>query len=214
MKEYNPREIEKKWQDIWEEKRIFEASNDTTKKKFYALIEFPYPSGEGLHVGHPRPYTALDIVARKRRLEGYNVLFPIGWDAFGLPTENYAIKNKIHPRIVTDQNVKRFKEQLKSIGFSFNWDREINTTDPKYYKWTQWIFLKLYEKGLAYKKEMPINWCTSCKVGLANEEVVGGKCERCGGEVVRKVKNQWMLKITEYADRLIDDLETVDYVEK
>ncbi|NLY67460.1 MAG: leucine--tRNA ligase [Tissierellia bacterium] len=214
MKEYNPREIERKWQRIWEEKKVFEASEDQSKKKFYALIEFPYPSGEGLHVGHPRPYTALDIVARKRRLEGYNVLFPIGWDAFGLPTENYAIKNKIHPRIVTDQNVKRFKEQLKSIGFSFNWDREINTTDPKYYKWTQWIFLKLYEKGLAYKKEMPINWCTSCKVGLANEEVVGGKCERCGGEVVRKVKNQWMLKITEYADRLIDDLETVDYVEK
>lgn len=214
MKEYNPREIERKWQRIWEEKKVFEANEDQSKKKFYALIEFPYPSGEGLHVGHPRPYTALDIVARKRRLEGYNVLFPIGWDAFGLPTENYAIKNKIHPRIVTDQNVKRFKEQLKSIGFSFNWDREINTTDPKYYKWTQWIFLKLYEKGLAYKKEMPINWCTSCKVGLANEEVVGGKCERCGGEVVRKVKNQWMLKITEYADRLIDDLETVDYVEK
>lgn len=214
MKEYNPREIERKWQRIWEEKKVFEANEDQSKKKFYALIEFPYPSGEGLHVGHPRPYTALDIVARKRRLEGYNVLFPIGWDAFGLPTENYAIKNKIHPKIVTDQNVKRFKEQLKSIGFSFNWDREINTTDPKYYKWTQWIFLKLYEKGLAYKKEMPINWCTSCKVGLANEEVVGGKCERCGGEVVRKVKNQWMLKITEYADRLIDDLETVDYVEK
>ncbi|NLX63074.1 MAG: leucine--tRNA ligase [Tissierellia bacterium] len=214
MKEYNPREIERKWQKIWEEKRVFEANDDKSKKKFYALIEFPYPSGEGLHVGHPRPYTALDIVARKRRLEGYNVLFPIGWDAFGLPTENYAIKNKIHPKIVTENNVRRFKEQLKSIGFSFDWSREINTTDPNYYKWTQWIFLKLYEKGLAYKKEMPINWCTSCKVGLANEEVVGGKCERCGGEVVRKVKNQWMLKITEYADRLIDDLETVDYAEK
>jgi leucyl-tRNA synthetase len=214
MKEYNPREIEKKWQDIWEEKRIFEASNDTTKKKFYALIEFPYPSGQGLHVGHPRPYTAMDIVARKRRLEGYNVLFPIGWDAFGLPTENYAIKNKIHPRIVTEQNIKRFKEQLKSIGFSFDWSREIDTTDPKYYKWTQWIFLKLFEKGLAYKKEMPINWCPSCKVGLANEEVVGGKCERCGSDVVRKVKNQWMLKITAYADRLIEDLETVDYMDK
>src|SRR5690606_30790402 len=183
-------------------------------KKFYALIEFPYPSGQGLHVGHPRPYTAMDIVARKRRFEGYNVLFPIGWDAFGLPTENYAIKNKIHPRIVTEKNINRFKEQLKSIGFSFDWSREVDTTDPNYYKWTQWIFLKLFEKGLAYKKEMPINWCTSCKVGLANEEVVGGKCERCGGEVVRKVKNQWMLKITEYADRLIDDLETVDYVEK
>ncbi len=214
MKEYNPREIVRKWQKIWEEKRVFEANDDKSKKKFYALIEFPYPSGEGLHVGHPRPYTALDIVARKRRLEGYNVLFPIGWDAFGLPTENYAIKNKIHPKIVTENNVRRFKEQLKSIGFSFDWSREINTTDPNYYKWTQWIFLKLYEKGLAYKKEMPINWCTSCKVGLANEEVVGGKCERCGGEVVRKVKNQWMLKITEYADRLIDDLETVDYAEK
>jgi len=214
MKEYNPREIEKKWQDIWENKRVFEASNDTTKKKFYALIEFPYPSGQGLHVGHPRPYTALDIVSRKRRLEGYNVLFPIGWDAFGLPTENYAIKNKIHPRVVTEQNIKRFKEQLKSIGFSFDWSREIDTTDPKYYKWTQWIFLKLFEKGLAYKKEMPINWCPSCKVGLANEEVIGGKCERCGSEVVRKVKNQWMLKITEYADRLIEDLKTVDYMDK
>lgn len=214
MKEYNPKEIEKKWQDIWEEKRIFEASNDITKKKFYALIEFPYPSGQGLHVGHPRPYTAMDIVARKRRFEGYNVLFPIGWDAFGLPTENYAIKNKIHPRIVTEQNIKRFKEQLKSIGFSFDWSREVDTTDPKYYKWTQWIFLKLFEKGLAYKKEMPINWCPSCKVGLANEEVVGGKCERCGSDVVRKVKNQWMLKITEYADKLIEDLETVDYMDK
>ncbi|HHV45499.1 MAG TPA: leucine--tRNA ligase [Tissierellia bacterium] len=214
MKEYNPNEIERKWQRIWEEKRIFETSDDKSKKKFYALIEFPYPSGQGLHVGHPRPYTALDIVARKRRLEGYNVLFPIGWDAFGLPTENYAIKHKVHPKKVTEQNVERFKNQLKSIGFSFNWSREINTTDPDYYKWTQWIFLKLYEKGLAYKHEMPINWCTSCKVGLANEEVVGGRCERCGGEVVRKVKNQWMLRITAYADRLIDDLETVDYAEK
>jgi len=214
MKEYNPNEIERKWQRIWEEKRIFETSDDKSKKKFYALIEFPYPSGQGLHVGHPRPYTALDIVARKRRLEGYNVLFPIGWDAFGLPTENYAIRHKVHPKKVTEQNVERFKNQLKSIGFSFNWSREINTTDPDYYKWTQWIFLKLYEKGLAYKHEMPINWCTSCKVGLANEEVVGGRCERCGGEVVRKVKNQWMLRITAYADRLIDDLETVDYAEK
>ena len=214
MREYNPREIEKKWQKIWEEKRIFEASNDRSKKKFYALIEFPYPSGQGLHVGHPRPYTAMDIVARKRRFEGYNVLFPIGWDAFGLPTENYAIKNKIHPRIVTEKNINRFKEQLKSIGFSFDWSREVDTTDPNYYKWTQWIFLKLFEKGLAYKKEMPINWCTSCKVGLANEEVIGGKCERCGSDVVKKVKNQWMLKITEYADRLIDDLELVDYMDK
>ncbi len=214
MREYKPSEIEKKWQDIWEEKRIFEASNDKTKKKFYALIEFPYPSGQGLHVGHPRPYTALDIVARKRRLEGYNVLFPIGWDAFGLPTENYAIKHKIHPKLVTERNINRFKEQLKSIGFSFDWSREVDTTDPNYYKWTQWIFLKLFEKGLAYKKEMPINWCPSCKVGLANEEVVAGKCERCGSDVVRKVKNQWMLKITEYADRLIDDLELVDYVDK
>ncbi|NLY78164.1 MAG: leucine--tRNA ligase [Tissierellia bacterium] len=214
MREYNPRVIEKKWQEIWEEKRVFEASNDMAKEKFYALIEFPYPSGQGLHVGHPRPYTAMDIVARKRRLQGYNVLFPIGWDAFGLPTENYAIKNKIHPRKVTEQNISRFKEQLKSIGFSFDWSREVDTTDPKYYKWTQWIFLKLFEKGLAYKKEMPINFCTSCKVGLANEEVVAGKCERCGSDVIKKVKNQWMLKITEYADRLIEDLETVDYVEK
>ena len=214
MKEYRPNEIEKKWQDIWEEKRVFEAKDDKSLPKFYALVEFPYPSGEGLHVGHPRSYTALDIVSRKRRLEGYNVLFPMGWDAFGLPTENYAIKHKIHPRIVTEKNVERFKKQLKSIGFSFDWSREINTTDPDYYKWTQWIFIKLFEKGLAYKKEMPINWCTSCKVGLANEEVVGGACERCGGEVVRKVKNQWMLKITEYADRLIDDLELVDYIER
>lgn len=214
MSDYNPKEIEKKWQNIWEEKEIFETSDDKTKPKFYALIEFPYPSGQGLHVGHPRPYTALDIVARKRRMEGYNVLFPMGWDAFGLPAENYAMKNKVHPKTVTEKNVKRFREQMKSIGFSFNWKREINTTDPSYYKWTQWIFLKMFEKGLAYKKEMPINWCTSCKVGLANEEVVGGKCERCGGEVVRKVKNQWMLKITEYADRLIDDLETVDYLDR
>jgi len=214
MVEYNPQEIEKKWQEIWEKEGAFHASEDKTKPKFYALIEFPYPSGQGLHVGHPRPYTALDIVARKRRLQGYNVLFPIGWDAFGLPTENYAIKNKIHPRIVTEKNVARFKEQLKSLGFSFDWSREINTTDPEYYKWTQWIFLKLFEKGLAYKKEAAINWCTSCKVGLANEEVVGGVCERCGGEVVRKVKNQWMLKITEYAERLLQDLDTVDYIER
>ena len=214
MTEYNPKIIEKKWQDIWEEKGIFRASDDKSKPKFYALIEFPYPSGQGLHVGHPRPYTALDIVARKRRMQGYNVLFPIGWDAFGLPTENYAIKNKIHPKIVTEKNIKRFKSQLKALGFSFDWSREINTTDPDYYKWTQWIFLKLFEKGLAYKKESAINWCTECKVGLANEEVVNGVCERCGGEVVRKVKNQWMLKITEYAERLIKDLDLVDYIER
>lgn len=214
MKEYTPGKIEKKWQQIWDEEEPFKALNDSEKEKFYALVEFPYPSGEGLHVGHPRPYTALDIVSRKRRLEGYNVLFPMGWDAFGLPTENFAIKNKIHPAIVTKNNIKRFKEQLKSIGFSFDWSREINTTDPEYYKWTQWIFLKLFEKGLAYKNEMPINWCTSCKVGLANEEVIQGSCERCGSEVIRKVKNQWMLKITEYADRLIDDLEDLDYIER
>ncbi|HHV99438.1 MAG TPA: leucine--tRNA ligase [Clostridiaceae bacterium] len=214
MREYNPKEIEKKWQDIWEKNHVFEASNDKSKPKFYALIEFPYPSGQGLHVGHPRPYTALDIVSRKRRMQGYNVLFPIGWDAFGLPTENYAIKNKVHPKLVTEKNVERFKSQLKSLGFSFDWSREINTTDPEYYKWTQWIFLKLFEKGLAYKKEAAINWCTECKVGLANEEVVNGVCERCGGEVVRKVKNQWMLKITEYAERLINDLETVDFIER
>jgi leucyl-tRNA synthetase len=214
MREYNPKDIEKKWQDIWEEKGAFHATNDTSKPKYYPLIEFPYPSGQGLHVGHPRPYTALDIVARKRRLEGYNVLYPIGWDAFGLPTENYAIKNKIHPRIVTERNVKRFKSQLKSLGISFDWSREINTTDPGYYKWTQWIFLKLFEKGLAYKKKFPINWCVDCKIGLANEEVVNGKCERCGGEVVKREKNQWMLKITEYADRLIKDLDLVDYIER
>lgn len=214
MKEYNPSEIEKKWQKIWDEKEPFKADDQADKPKFYALVEFPYPSGDGLHVGHPRPYTALDIVSRKRRLEGYNVLFPMGWDAFGLPTENYAIQHKIHPAKVTEQNVARFKKQLKSIGFSFDWSREINTTDPNYYKWTQWIFLKLFEKGLAYKEEMPINWCTSCKIGLANEEVIQGSCERCGGEVVRKVKNQWMLKITAYADRLIDDLDKVDYIDR
>ncbi|NLV89714.1 MAG: leucine--tRNA ligase [Tissierellia bacterium] len=214
MREYRPNEIEKKWQAIWEEREPFKASNNSDKPKFYALVEFPYPSAEGLHVGHPRPYTALDVVARKRRMEGYNVLFPMGWDAFGLPTENFAIKNKIHPAIVTKRNIDRFRAQLKSIGFSFDWSREVDTTDPNYYKWTQWIFLKLFEKGLAYKHEMPINWCPSCKVGLANEEVIQGNCERCGGEVVRKVKNQWMLKITEYADRLIDDLELVDYIER
>lgn len=214
MREYNPKQIEKKWQCIWDEKGSFYASEDKTKPKFYPLIEFPYPSGQGLHVGHPRPYTALDIVARKRRMEGYNVLYPMGWDAFGLPTENYAIKNKIHPRIVTERNVAKFKAQLKSLGMSFDWSREINTTDPEYYKWTQWIFLKLFEKGLAYKKEASINWCTDCKVGLANEEVVNGVCERCGNEVVRKTKNQWMLKITEYAERLIKDLDLVDYIDR
>ncbi|WP_077367799.1 leucine--tRNA ligase [Anaerosalibacter sp. Marseille-P3206] len=214
MTEYNPKQIEKKWHDIWDEKEVFKTSNDKSKPKFYALIEFPYPSGQGLHVGHPRPYTALDVVSRKRRFQGYNVLYPMGWDAFGLPTENFAIKNKIHPKVVTEKNVARFKSQLKSIGFSFDWSKEMNTTDPGYYKWTQWIFLKMFEKGLAYKQEMPINWCTSCKVGLANEEVVNGVCERCGGEVVHKVKNQWMLKITEYADRLINDLEMVDYIER
>ena len=212
--QYIPKKIERKWQTIWEDEKAFAATNDYSKPKFYALVEFPYPSGQGLHVGHPRPYTALDIVARKRRMQGYNVLYPMGWDAFGLPTENYAIKNKIHPKIVTKNNVKRFKEQLQSLGYSFDWDREINTTDPEYYKWTQWIFLKLFKAGLAYKKEMPINWCTSCKVGLANEEVVNGVCERCGSEVVRKVKSEWMLKITEYADKLIEGLDSVDYIEK
>jgi leucyl-tRNA synthetase len=214
MVEYNPKVIEKKWQDIWAKEGTFYASDDKTKPKYYALIEFPYPSGQGLHVGHPRPYTAMDIVARKRRMQGYNVLFPIGWDAFGLPTENYAIKNKTHPKEVTEQNIKRFKSQLQALGFSFDWSREINTTDPGYYKWTQWIFLKLFEKGLAYKSEMPINFCTDCKVGLANEEVVNGVCERCGSEVIRKVKSQWMLKITEYAEKLLNDLDTVDYLER
>ena len=213
-KMYSPKVIEKKWHKIWDDEKAFAASDDYSKPKYYALVEFPYPSGQGLHVGHPRPYTALDIVARKRRMQGYNVLYPMGWDAFGLPTENYAIKNKIHPKIVTANNVQRFKEQLQSLGYSFDWDREINTTDPEYYKWTQWIFLKLFKEGLAYKKEMPINWCTSCKVGLANEEVVNGVCERCGSEVVRKVKSEWMLKITEYADKLIDGLSDVDYIEK
>ncbi|MBR3630221.1 MAG: leucine--tRNA ligase [Oscillospiraceae bacterium] len=214
MSKYDYAGIEKKWQAYWEAHNTFHAENDYTKPKFYALVEFPYPSGQGLHIGHPRPYTAMDIVARKRRLEGYNVLFPMGWDAFGLPTENFAIKNKIHPAIVTQNNVARFKSQLKSIGLSFDWDREVNTTDPEYFKWTQWIFLQLFKKGLAYKKEMAVNWCTSCKVVLANEEVVGGRCERCGGEVVRKVKSQWMLKITEYAQRLIDDLKEVDYFDR
>lgn len=213
-KPYEPKDIEKKWQEIWEKEGAFCVGTDRSKPKYYVLLEFPYPSGQGLHVGHPRPYTAMDIIARKRRMQGYNVLFPMGWDAFGLPTENYAIQNKIHPRVVTEKNVQHFKEQLKALGYSFDWDREINTTDPEYYKWTQWIFLKLFEKGLAYKSEMPINWCTSCKVGLANEEVVNGVCERCGGEVVRRVKSQWMLKITEYAEKLIEGLDDVDYIEK
>ncbi|MCI5649781.1 MAG: leucine--tRNA ligase [Fusicatenibacter sp.] len=213
-KKYEPQKIEKKWQKIWQDEKAFAATDDYTKPKYYALVEFPYPSGQGLHVGHPRPYTALDIVARKRRMQGYNVLYPMGWDAFGLPTENYAIKNHIHPKIVTKNNVQHFKNQLQSLGYSFDWDREINTTDPEYYHWTQWIFLKLFKAGLAYKKEMPINWCTSCKVGLANEEVVNGVCERCGSPVVRKVKSEWMLKITEYADKLIEGLDDVDYIER
>ena len=211
---YNHKVIEKKWQKVWDDNKAFAATDDYSKPKYYALVEFPYPSGQGLHVGHPRPYTALDIVARKRRMQGYNVLYPMGWDAFGLPTENYAIKNKIHPKIVTANNVARFKEQLHSLGYSFDWDREVNTTDPEYYKWTQWIFLKLFNAGLAYKSEMPINWCTSCKVGLANEEVVNGVCERCGSPVVRKVKSQWMLKITDYAEKLLEGLKDVDYIER
>ena len=213
-KRYEPQDIEKKWQKIWQDEKAFAATDDYTKPKYYALVEFPYPSGQGLHVGHPRPYTALDIVARKRRMQGYNVLYPMGWDAFGLPTENYAIKNHIHPKIVTKNNVHHFKDQLQSLGYSFDWDREINTTDPEYYHWTQWIFLKLFKAGLAYKKEMPINWCTSCKVGLANEEVVNGVCERCGAPVVRKVKSEWMLKITDYAEKLIEGLDHVDYIER
>ena len=212
--EYNPNAIEKKWQGIWDKEKTFHSDIDENKEKFYALVEFPYPSGQGLHVGHPRPYTALDVVSRKKRLEGLNVLYPMGFDAFGLPTENYAIKNKIHPAKVTEDNIRNFKGQLKSIGFSFDWDREINTTDPDYYKWSQWIFIQLYKHGLAYKNEMSVNWCPSCQVGLANEEVVDGKCERCGSEVVHKMKNQWMLKITEYADRLIDDLNEVDYEDR
>ena len=218
MKDYNPKSIEAKWQKIWDDNKVFAARLDTpedkAKKKFYALIEFPYPSGQGLHVGHPRSNTAMDIISRKRRLEGYNVLFPIGWDAFGLPTENFAIKNKVHPAVVTEKNIAHFKEQLKRLGFSFDWDREIDTTNPDYYKWTQWIFLKLFEKGLAYKSKMPINWCTECKVGLANEEVVNGVCERCGAQVIRVERSQWMLKITEYAQELIDGLDNVDFIEK
>ena len=211
---YDYKSIEAKWQQKWDEANAFEAKQDFSLPKYYALVEFPYPSGQGLHVGHPRPYTALDIVSRKKRMQGYNVLFPMGWDAFGLPTENYAIKNKIHPKIVTERNIARFKSQLKALGLSFDWSREVNTTDPNYYKWTQWIFLKLFEKGLAYKKEMAVNFCTSCKVVLANEEVVNGVCERCNSAVIRKVKSQWMLKITEYADRLISDLDGLDYIER
>ena len=212
--QYDYSRIEKKWQSKWDEVNAFEAKQDFTLPKYFALVEFPYPSGQGLHVGHPRPYTALDIVARKKRMQGFNVLYPMGWDAFGLPTENYAIKNKIHPKIVTENNVARFKGQLKALGLSFDWSREINTTDPSYYKWTQWIFLQLFKKGLAYKKEMAVNFCTSCKVVLANEEVVNGVCERCGSAVIRKVKSQWMLKITEYAEKLIDGLEGLDFIER
>ena len=211
---YDHKQVEKKWQDIWDEKQCFKAENGSDKEKFYALVEFPYPSGQGLHVGHPRSYTALDIVARKKRMQGYNVLYPMGWDAFGLPTENFAIKNHVHPAEVTKKNIARFKSQLKSLGLSFDWSREINTTDPSYYKWTQWIFLQLFKKGLAYKKEMSVNWCTSCKCVLANEEVVNGVCERCGSEVVHKTKSQWMLAITKYAQRLIDDLDDVNYIER
>ncbi|MCL2632966.1 MAG: leucine--tRNA ligase [Oscillospiraceae bacterium] len=214
MREYNYSQIEKKWQDFWEANQTFKTIEDSQKEKFYILVEFPYPSGKGLHLGHQRPYTAMDILARKRRMQGYNVLFPFGYDAFGLPAENYSIKNKIHPAIVTAENVKKFTEQCKAVGFSFDWSREVNTTDPDYYKWTQWIFLQLFKKGLAYKKEMAVNWCTDCKVVLANEEVVDGTCERCSSEVVRKVKSQWMLKITEYAQRLLDELEEVDYPER
>ena len=211
---YDHKQVEKKWQDIWDEKQCFHAENDSDKEKFYALVEFPYPSGQGLHVGHPRPYTALDVVSRKRRMEGYNVLYPIGWDAFGLPAENYAIKNHVHPEEITKKNIARFKQQIQSLGISFDWSREISTIDPKYYKWTQWIFLQLFKNGLAYKKEMSVNWCTSCKCVLANEEVVNGVCERCGSEVIHKVKSQWMLKITAYAQRLIDDLDLVDYPDR
>ena len=211
---YDYKAVEAKWQKVWEDEKTFHAEIDHKKPKFYALVEFPYPSGAGLHVGHPRSYTALDVVSRKRRQNGYNVLYPMGWDAFGLPTENFAMKNHIHPAIVTKKNVDHFREQLKALGFSFDWDREINTTDPEYYKWTQWIFLQLYKKGLAYKKEMNVNWCTGCKCVLANEEVVNGVCERCGSEVVHRVKSQWMLKITAYADKLIDGLDGLDYIER
>jgi len=211
---YDFTSIEKKWQKTWQENKTYEAKTGDKRPKFYALVEFPYPSGDGLHVGHPRPYTAMDIVSRKRRMQGYNVLFPIGYDAFGLPTENYAIKNHMHPSIVTERNVKRFTEQLQMLGFGFDWDRCIETTDPEYYKWTQWIFLQMFKHGLAYKTSMPVNWCTSCKIVLANEEVVDGVCERCGGPVVKKEKSQWMLGITKYAQRLLDDLEELDYIER
>jgi len=214
IKTYNPDEIELKWQKNWADAHAFEAKTDKSKPKFFGLIEFPYPSGAGLHVGHPRSNTAMDIISRKRRLEGYNVLFPMGWDAFGLPTENFAIKNKVHPAKVTKKNVDRFRDQLQRIGFSFDWSREVDTTDPNYFKWTQWIFLQLYKHGMAYKSEMPVNWCPSCKCGLANEEVVAGKCERCGAEVIRRVKSQWMLKITKYAQKLLDGLDDVDFIEK
>ena len=212
--EYNFVEIEKKWQRFWAENHTFRVTEKSSKPKYYVLDMFPYPSGAGLHVGHPRSYTALDVVARKKRLQGYNVLYPMGWDAFGLPTENFAIKNHVHPAEVTKKNVARFKQQLQSLGFSFDWNREINTTDPEYYKWTQWIFIQLFKKGLAYKSEMAVNWCTSCKCVLANEEVVNGVCERCSSEVVRKTKSQWMLKITEYAQRLVDDLDDLDFIDR
>ena len=211
---YDHKKIEPKWQKFWEAKKLFKAHDKDSRPKYYCLVEFPYPSADGLHVGHPRSYTSLDILARKRRMEGFNVLYPMGFDAFGLPSENYAIKTGVHPAITTEKNIKTFTKQLKSLGFSFDWSRQVVTTDPKYYKWTQWIFLKMYENGLAYKNKIPINWCSSCKIGLANEEVVGGKCERCGHEVIKKEKEQWMLKITEYADRLIEDLDTVDYLDK
>jgi len=207
MEKYDFKKIEEKWQKIWQDKRVFEAKNTSKKPKKYILVEFPYPSGQGLHVGHTRPYVGLDIIARKKRMEGYNVLFPMGWDAFGLPAENYSVKTGIHPVKATQKNTENFKSQQKQIGLSFDWSREINTTDPNYYKWTQWIFLQLFKKGLAYKVKMPINWCTSCKIGLANEEVVKGKCERCGGKIIQKEKEQWMLKITNYAERLINDLD-------
>ncbi len=211
---YDFKQIESKWQKFWKDNHSFRVSMDKSKPKQYILVEFPYPSGAGLHVGHLRSYTAMDIIARKRRMEGYNVLFPIGWDAFGLPAENYAIKHKVHPSECTKENIANFKRQLKSFGYSFDWSREVNTTEPSYYKWTQWIFIKLFEKGLAYKDEIPINWCTSCKVSLANEEVINGKCERCDSSVVKKKKKQWMLRITKYADRLIDELDTVDFIDR
>ena len=212
--DYNFKEIEKKWQDYWLANKTYAAVDNADKPKFYGLIEFPYPSGQGLHVGHPRPYTAMDVVSRKKRMDGYNVLFPIGYDAFGLPTENYAIKNHIHPAVITQKNIQNFTRQLQMLGYSFDWDRCVDTTDPAYYKWTQWIFLQMFKRGLAYKATMPVNWCTSCKCVLANEEVVDGVCERCGSEVIRREKSQWMLAITKYADRLVDDLDEVDFIER